>query len=458
MNGDTIAVQAGSEPRAGRAAAPSWVRPALGVGVALLAELAVVAMAAAKPSILSPPKTIHFSSWRAGPLEGLLAGIPIDRTELKIYFLIAMLVMAGGYALALSSAHRLPGRWVVASIVAAHAIVLLAPPLLLTDVYNYVSYAKLGVVHHLNPYVHPPRAARHDVIYPYATWHYQATPYGPLFTLATYPLARLGLPAGVWILKFVTVLSSLGCVGLLAACARRLGRPTAACALALGLNPLLIVYGVGGVHNDFLMMVVLLAGLLWLLQGRALAGGAAAIAAIGVKLAAAPMALFVLLSGRPRRLVAVAAVAAAALLLALFAIVFGTRAPGLTDQANTITNFSVPDDLAALLGLRATHRCAGHFYPCLNSTISLITTLAFAVAMLALAWRAFRGADPLACAGWAAVALILTLASVMPWYVLWVLPFAALSRSRALQVTTGVLCVLLLFFGQPTAHLISYGA
>jgi len=32
-----------------------------------------------------------------------------------------MLVMAGGYALALSSAHRLPGRWVVASIVAAHA-------------------------------------------------------------------------------------------------------------------------------------------------------------------------------------------------------------------------------------------------------------------------------------------------------------------------------------------------
>jgi hypothetical protein len=46
----------------------------------------------------------------------------------------------------------------------------------------------------------------------------------------------------------------------------------------------------------------------------------------------------------------------------------------------------------------------------------------------------------------------------MPWYVLWVLPFAALSRSRALQVTTGVLCVLLFVFGQPTAHLISYGA
>ena len=458
MNGDTIAVPADTQRPVGRTAAPPWLRPAVGVGVALLAELFVVALAAGHASILAPPRDIPSSSWRAGPLQGLLGGFHPNRTELKIYLLVAMLVMGAGYLLALSGARRLPGRWVVGSIVAAHAIVLLAPPLLLTDVYNYVSYAKLGVIHHLNPYVHPPRAARHDSIYPYATWHYQATPYGPLFTLATYPLARLGLPAAVWILKFGTVLASLGCVGLLAACGRRLGRSPAVCAIAFGLNPLLIVYGVGGVHNDFLMMVVLLAGLLWLLQGRAIAGGAAAVAAIGVKLSAAPMALFVLLSGRPRRLVAFGAAGAAVLLVALFAIVFGTRAPGLTDQANTITNFSVPDDLASLFGVRATHRCAGHFYPCLNSTISLITTSAFVVAMLALAWRAFRGADPLACAGWAAVALILTLASVMPWYVLWVLPFAVLSQSRTLQVTTGVLCVLLLIFGQPTAHLISYGA
>ena len=458
MNGDTIAVPADTERPAGRTTAPPWLRPAVGVGVALLAELFVVALAAGHASILAPPRTIPFSSWRAGPLQGLLGGFHPNRTELKIYLLIAMAIMGAGYWVALSGARRLPGRWIAAAIVAAHAIVLLAPPLLLTDVYNYINYAKLGVIHHLNPYVHAPRAARHDSIYPYATWHYQATPYGPLFTLFTYPLARLGLPAGVWILKFSTVLASLGCVGLLAACARRLGRSPAVCAIAFGLNPLLIVYGVGGVHNDFLMMVVLLAGLLWLLQGRAVAGGAATIAAIGVKLSAAPMALFVLLSGRPRKLVAVGAVGAAVLLLALFAIVFGTHAPGLTDQANTITNFSVPDDLAAILGVRATARCAGHFYPCLNSTVSFITTLAFVVAMLALAWRAFRGADPLACAGWAGVALILTLASVMPWYVLWVLPFAALSRSRALQVTTGVLCVLLFVFGQPTAHLISYGA
>src|SRR2546421_192646 len=103
-----------------------------------------------------------------------------------------------------------PAAGIVLLLVAAHAIVLLAPPLLLTDIYNYISYARVGVIHHLTPYVHPPRAARHDSIYPYATWHYQATPYGPLFALATYPLARLGLGTSVWILKVGTTLASLG--------------------------------------------------------------------------------------------------------------------------------------------------------------------------------------------------------------------------------------------------------
>jgi len=160
MNGDTIAVPADTQRPVGRTAAPPWLRPAVGVGVALLAELFVVALAAGHASILAPPRDIPSSSWRAGPLQGLLGGFHPNRTELKIYLLVAMLVMGAGYLLALSGARRLPGRWVVGSIVAAHAIVLLAPPLLLTDVYNYVSYAKLGVIHHLNPYVHPPRASR----------------------------------------------------------------------------------------------------------------------------------------------------------------------------------------------------------------------------------------------------------------------------------------------------------
>ena len=43
-------------------------------------------------------------------------------------------------------------RWAIAAIVAVHAIFLLAPPMALTDVFNYVNYGRMEIVHHLNPY------------------------------------------------------------------------------------------------------------------------------------------------------------------------------------------------------------------------------------------------------------------------------------------------------------------
>ena len=45
-------------------------------------------------------------------------------------------------------------RTIVISIVALHAILLLSPPLQLTDLFNYLGYARLGGLHHLNPYTH----------------------------------------------------------------------------------------------------------------------------------------------------------------------------------------------------------------------------------------------------------------------------------------------------------------
>jgi peptide/nickel transport system permease protein len=44
--------------------------------------------------------------------------------------------------------------------------------------------------------------------------------------------------------------------------ARRLGRDPAAAVALVALNPLVLVYGVGGVHNDVLFMALLLGGAL----------------------------------------------------------------------------------------------------------------------------------------------------------------------------------------------------
>ena len=38
------------------------------------------------------------------------------------------------------------------AVLAIHAVLLLAPPLSYTDVFNYINYGRMGVVHHLNPY------------------------------------------------------------------------------------------------------------------------------------------------------------------------------------------------------------------------------------------------------------------------------------------------------------------
>jgi hypothetical protein len=63
------------------------------------------------------------------------------------------------------------------------------------------------------------------------------------------------------------------------------------------------------------------------------------------------------------------------------------------------------------------------------------------------AWR--RGADWLDSLGWATLALLLSLTWLMPWYVVWLLPFAAVSRSRRLRWVTLAFGVFLLVVHLP---------
>ena len=55
------------------------------------------------------------------------------------------------------------------------------------------------------------------------------------------------------------------------------------------------------------------------------------------------------------------------------------------------------------------------------------------------------------------MALILTLSWVLPWYVLWVLPLAALSGSRRLRVATLVLGAYLVITWAPASGLLWSG-
>ena len=61
--------------------------------------------------------------------------------------------------------------------------------------------------------------------------------------------------------------------------------PVKAAAL-VGLNPLLVVYGVGGGHNDMLMLALVVAGIALLLQHRDRLGAGSIVIGAGVKLTA----------------------------------------------------------------------------------------------------------------------------------------------------------------------------
>ena len=120
-------------------------------------------------------------------------------------------------------ARRLPAAALAGAIVLANVILLLGPPLISQDVFGYLAFARLGALHGLDPYTHVAAEAPTDAVFPFLGWPFQHSPYGPLFTLASYALAPLGLAGGLWALKAIAVARSLGAVALIARAAARLG-------------------------------------------------------------------------------------------------------------------------------------------------------------------------------------------------------------------------------------------
>ena len=121
-------------------------------------------------------------------------------------FQTLMLLMCAGYAAGARVARgRCRRALLVAAIVAAHVILLLGPPLISQDVFGYLGFARLGALHGLDPYTHVAAEAPADAVFPFVGWPFQHSPYGPLFTLASYATAPLGVAGGLWAFKAVAV-------------------------------------------------------------------------------------------------------------------------------------------------------------------------------------------------------------------------------------------------------------
>jgi alpha-1,6-mannosyltransferase len=418
-------------PRAGRIA----------LATITLVVLVMVLFSTHGPTILVPRSSQIFASWEAGPLYHLIGAFSVNAHVTNYALSGLILILLCAYLAALMALRTLTMRMIAACIVAVHALILLAPPFQLTDVPNYLGYARLGGLHGLNPYTHVIGQEMHDPIYHFATWTNLHSPYGELFTALSYPLAFLPIPVAYWIVKVTTVALSLALIAIVCACVRRLGRDPRYAAVLLGLNPIYLIYAVGGFHNDFFMLVPAIGAVALLLARRDRAAGAALMVAVAVKFSAVLLLPFLLAAAWPNRHrvrdVIVGCFLSGIPLLVMSLALFGFSLPNLSDQSTLLTPFSFPNLFGYFIGVGGG-----------TSGVLRLADLALIVVVVVLVRR--RG-DWVSHAGWATLALIASLAWLMPWYVIWVLPLAAIGSSVRLRRTALVLTVFLVLVFLPSS-------
>jgi hypothetical protein len=459
--------------------AGSGARRASGRWPLVLAGVCAVLLLAATLEIvidgsLGRSALVPVSPTIAGWMEGLG-----ERLGYRV-FLIALLTYTGAYAgiLALvrgTSVGRISARWAIALTAALNLIVFVGPVLLSTDVFSYIAYARMGVLHGVNPYLHGPLSINSDPITPYVgnDWRRVATAYGPLYTLISYPLAWLGVVGALWGAKLQALVASFGTLALTWRCARQRGIVPAKALLVVGVNPLYVLYGLGGAHNDLIMTLFMMAAVNLTIAGREASGAASVIAGALVKVTMVALLPFMLLgsdlkqirSSRagaadghdggpapatamdargPRSIAAqsktpldwarrwrtlLGALGAVVLAAAISYPVFGLHGlnvvAALNRDAALVSKDSFPTEIAHMLGKPGV-------FP-VDHDLLKVALVAIVVHLL---WRTWRGYDWVAASGWTLLAIAVTSTWLLAWYTLWSLPLAVVARDRRLLVAT----------------------
>jgi Glycosyltransferase family 87 len=403
---------------------PARELAALGALLGVVATGAGIALSSASTanSFGIPRQGDNAERWVVGPLAPFGGALTPPR------FIVLLAAMWCFYLVVLALADAVRIQWAIAAIVILTVLFAIAPPLFSRDVFNYIDYGRLFVVHDLNPYVHGPIAAHHDPIFPFVRWRETPSAYGPLFTLVSFAFAPLGLVGALWSFKAMTGAAALSCVALLWRSARKVGASPVFAALLLGLNPVFLVLAVAGAHNDVLALLVLIVAISLAVENRESLAGCSIAVAVAVK-ATAGLALPFMALGSRRWSVIAGSVAGAAMLAAIGLALFGTS---LAEPFNLVAKHrdyyfdqSVPPHLATLLG-----------WDPRAGSVRLAGELLAAVAIVALLVWTVRSRDWLSAAGWATFAVLATTTYLLAWYTIWLLPFAALARNRRLVHAT----------------------
>lgn len=338
-----------------------------------------------------------------------------DRLQSLLFFVINLALWA--FIVRSAVIGKIQAVPVVTAFVFALVAVASVPPSTSKDVNSYAFYGRAIVEYGVSPYVVTPADLPADVWSDRVSYYWRDSPsvYGPLFS---------GISAGVMALaeeSFTAAriaFQSIEAAALALAVvvvARRL-RNTALAVALVGLNPLVLAFGVNDAHGDVLIGSLVLCGAVLLERRRLLAAGVVLAMAALVKVTAA-IAVFAAVVWTIRhtgiRSAARLVGGAAGVGLLGFAGFGGLEvmAP-LSDAAGRVSRFSV---------WNIPHHAFGD-----DQIVATAATITVAAVGVIAILRGSRSAVPHVCIAVGLVVYQVLAAYTLSWYSLWALPLLAL--------------------------------
>lgn len=361
-----------------------------------------------------------------------------------------------GLGLGSRGRHAARGRSILLMAALLRTVLIPLPPGLSNDVWRYLWDGRVAIAGE-NPYRFEPEARRlapvRDDVWSRLDHRDVPTVYPPL-ALAAFSISA-GLPGSLWLWKGLVGLADLLTCWLLIRLCRQRGLPLSrVCWYAW--NPLVVLETAGMGHVDALGVAAAVGAVAWLGGSGSRGWISPLAAAAGALVKLAPLAawpLWARASGRPARYLLLAG-GVTALALVPVVVSVGGVPPGLVTYAVS-WEFNGPlyeplwrslDALAVDRGLHGTldrikawtgeHERWNRFYPWVYPRFLAKLLLAGLAAGVWL--RSWWIRDPVRGSGFLFGGLLLSLATVYPWYLLWVLPWAALLRWRSWLVASAL--------------------
>ncbi len=349
------------------------------------------------------------------------------------------------------------------------APLLLSVPLFSRDTYSYLAQGAL-LRDGFDPYVVGPIENPNILLDNVSqVWTTTTAPYGPAFILvAKFVTLIVGdnVVVGTMLLRLCMLPELALLIWAAPRVARHVGADGAIALWICVLNPLVIIHLMGGVHNEMLMVGLMMAGIALTFAGRHVVGAALIAVAVAVKataILALPFMVWVWvrhLGGNRLRAFAIATASSVATFVAVFAVLSGLAGVGLgwltalAGSVRIINWLTVPTAAANLTDVIGSLFTSVNFYAVLH--VTRLAGIAIIAGALPLLWWRFRHTDREALQGiaLAMVVVVLFVPAALPWYYTWPLAVAsALTQSRsAIALIAGFSTWIMVIFKPDGSH------